>query len=67
MPSYDTALLIGEMDGVLYTTIRDGKTESYIHKFSKKSRPQLAASFDGKQLYVIGGSYTFTDRGIVDK
>lgn len=66
-PRYDTLLKIGELDGVLYTTVRDGKTESYIHRFKKKSRPQLASSFDGLQLYVLGGGYTFTDRGIVDR
>jgi hypothetical protein len=59
-------LVIGECDGVLYTTIRDGKRESYIHKFKKQSRPLLAVSFDGKQLYILSGAYTFTERGIVD-
>lgn len=63
----DVALKIGELDGVLYTTIRDGKQESYIHKFKKKSRPLLAVSYDGTQLYILGGGYEFTERGIVDK
>ncbi|MFY8268299.1 MAG: hypothetical protein ACOVLK_02770, partial [Terrimicrobiaceae bacterium] len=27
------AAVIGECDGVLYTTVRDGQTEKYIHKF----------------------------------
>ncbi len=67
MRRHDTALLIGDLDGVLYTTVRDGLKESYVHKFRKKSRPQLASSFDGKQLYILGGGYAFTDRGIVDK
>jgi hypothetical protein len=61
------AFKIGDCDGILYTTVRDGVTESYIHKFKKKSRPVLASSFDGKQLLILAGGYEFTERGIVDK
>jgi hypothetical protein len=57
---------IGEVDGILYSTIRDGKFEKYIHKFHKKDRPMFIVSPDGKQLFLIGGNYTFTERGIVD-
>lgn len=57
---------IGELDGVLYTTVRDGKVEKYIHRFRAKDRPLLCVSPDGRQLYVIGGAYVFTERGIVD-
>ena len=59
--------VVGEMDGVLYTTVRDGKTEKYIHKFRKKSRPLLVSSHDGNSLHIIGGEYEFTERGIVDR
>lgn len=57
---------IGEVDGILYSTVRDGKFEKYIHKFHKKDRPLFVVSPDGKQLFLIGGNYTFTERGIVD-
>lgn len=60
-------LLIGECDGVLYTTRRDGHIEKYIHQFRKSSRPLLASSHDGTQLYLLGGSYNFTDQGIIDR
>ena len=63
----DVLIGIGEIDGVLYSTVRDGKLEKYIHKFTKKSRPLFAVSHDGKQLFMLGGAYTFTERGIVDK
>lgn len=63
----DVGFKIGEVDGILYSTIRDGNPEKYIHRFKKKSRPLLAASFDGSQLYILGGGYTFTERGIVDQ
>lgn len=67
LPSTEVAMLIGQCDGVLYTTSRDSKTEKYIHKFTGKSRPLLVASWDGKQLYLLGGAYNFTEEGIVDR
>lgn len=67
LPTTDVAMLIGKCDGVLYTTVRDGKTERYIHKFTGKSRPLLVSSWDGKQLYLLGGAYDFTAEGIKDR
>jgi len=63
----DAVVVIGECDGILYTTVRDGETESYIHRFRKKSRPLLCVNQDGKTLYLLGGAYRFTERGIVDE
>ena len=63
----DAVLLIGECDGILYTTVRDGKKEAYIHKFKVSSRPLFCVSPDGKTLYLLGGAFSFTERGIVDK
>ena len=57
---------IGECDGVLYTTVRDGKIEHYIHEFADSDKPMLAVSPNGRQLILIGGRYKFTERGIVD-
>lgn len=62
----EVALQVGQCDGILYTTVRDQKTEHYIHKFKKTARPTLVASHDGRTISLIGGNYTFTDRGIVD-
>lgn len=59
-------IVIGTLDGLLYTTVRDGVEEKYIHKFSQRSKPLFVVSPDGKQIFVIGGSYNFTERGIVD-
>lgn len=67
LPIAKAGLTIGPCDGIMYTTRRDGKVERYIHRFKKSARPLLVSSFDGKQLYIVGGQYTFTDRGIVDK
>jgi hypothetical protein len=65
-PKIDVAMLIGQCDGILYTTVRDGKKEQYIHEFTGKSCPSLIASWDGKQIALIGGNYNFTDEGITD-
>ena len=56
----------GELLAVEYETIRDGVTERYRHAFRKSSRPLLAARHDGERIYIVGGRYRFTDRGIVD-
>jgi len=60
-------LVIGTLDGVPYTTIRDGKTEHYLHEFSENSRPLLIASSDGRRLGIVGGRFQFTEAGIIDK
>ena len=63
----NVGLAIGQVLGIIYQTKRDGVLEKYIHRFtSKQSRPLLVTSPDGKQLLLVGGSYNFTDRGIVN-
>jgi len=63
----DVAANIGSCDGILYTTVRDGVEESYIHKFKKSARPQMVAKHDGSAIALIGGNYEFKDSGINDK
>ena len=59
-------MIIGQCDGVLYTTVRDNEKLSYIHEFDGRSRPLLCSSWDGKQIFIVGGHYNFTEDGIVD-
>lgn len=66
-PSPKVGVAIGTVDGLMYSTVRDGVLEKYIHKFRKSDRPLFVVSPDGKQLYLLGGNYTFTERGIVDE
>lgn len=67
LPPIPPALaVIGECDGLLYTTVRDGQTEKYIHEFRARDKPLFAVSPDGLQIYIVGGRYLFTERGIVD-
>lgn len=61
-----SAAVIGELDAVQYTTIRDGRVEAYEHRFRAGDRPMLCTSPDGRQLLIVGGAYVFTERGIVD-
>jgi hypothetical protein len=61
------AIAIGQVEGIIYNTVRDGKHERYIHRFAAKSRPIFAVSYDGKQILMVGGHYDFTEKGIEDK
>jgi hypothetical protein len=66
-PMPKAVAVVGEIDFIGYTTFRDGVTEKYIHKFAKNARPMFCVSPDGTQIFLIGGEYRFTERGIVDK
>ena len=57
----------GELSAVEYRANRDGRTDLYRHVFRRQSRPLLASSHDGTALYLLGGAYNFTNRGIVDR
>lgn len=59
-------LPLGECCGIMYKTKRDGKIEYYRHTFKAHARPALVVSSDGRHLYLLGGAYRVTDRGIVD-
>ncbi|MHB8071863.1 MAG: hypothetical protein ACYDHF_07965 [Candidatus Cryosericum sp.] len=65
-PVPKVAVVVGELEAVIYNTVRDGIHERYIHKFKAKSRPMFAVTPDGTQLLLLGGNYDFTERGIVD-
>ena len=65
-PLPKVGVIIGDLDFVGYTTIRDGVREKYIHRFASADKPALVVSPDGKSIHVLGGRYTFTERGIVD-
>lgn len=66
-PSVTKGLVVGTLDGVLYTAVRDNRREKYIHRFRKRSRPLLTASADGTQLDIVGGRFQFTEAGIEDR
>jgi hypothetical protein len=66
-PQDDVFVVIGRCEAIAYTATRDGETASYQHEFRLESQPLLAASFDGKRLYLLDGRYEFTDHGIEDR
>jgi hypothetical protein len=57
---------MGPVVGIAYEAVRDGERTRYFHEFDKRARPDLVASENGRQLYLAGGNYTVTDRGIED-
>jgi len=67
LPTPRAGLVVGDLDGVLYTTVRDGRKERYVHKFKKTAKPLLVAGSDGRSLHVLGDRFEFTERGIVDQ
>ncbi len=66
IPDIDAGLVVGHLDAVVYTTMRDGKKNTYRHVFDKKARPLLCASASGEQLFIFGGSFFFGENGIED-
>ena len=58
---------IGRVVGLIYRSNRDGTMQNYRHDFAARSQPLFAVAPDGRSLYMIGGSYKFTGRGIVDR
>jgi hypothetical protein len=58
---------IGHLEYIGYRTSHQSETTFYKHPFRAGSRPLLASSPDGKQLFLLGGRYDFTGRGIVDR
>ena len=58
------AVELGELVGVIYRSDRRqrGSPKNYIHFL--ENPPRLTSNAEGTQLYIIGGSYRVTPRGI---
>lgn len=61
-----TGWKMGPVVGIAYEAVRDGARKQYFHEFKKTARPDLVAREDGRKLYIDGGRYKVTDRGIED-
>jgi hypothetical protein len=59
-------MVMGHVRKIDYDTTHAGKTHLYTHTFAPGSRPYLCAGTRNGQLYLIGGRYHVTQRGIVD-
>ena len=53
---------LGALRGVVYTRDHGDARRTYIHFMDDP--PRLLCDTDGRQLYVLGGSYRVTRRGI---
>jgi hypothetical protein len=57
---------MGDVNAIEYDTYRDDEKQYYRHEFKKNARPSLIAAEEGGQLYLTGGNYRVTERGIED-
>lgn len=55
---------LGELVGLMYRSDKGqpGQSRTYIHRMEKP--PRLVSNIEGTQLYIVGGSYKVTPRGI---
>lgn len=55
---------LGELVGLMYRSdkSRPGQPLTYIHQM--EDPPHLVSNIEGTQLYIVGGSYRVTSRGI---
>ena len=58
------AVELGELSGIIYRSDKwqPGEPRTYIHFM--EDPPRLVSNVEGSQLYVVGGSYRVTERGI---
>lgn len=62
MPS--VVVELGELVGLMYRSDKGqpGQPRTYIHRM--EDPPSLVSNIEGTQLYIVGGSYRVTSRGI---
>jgi hypothetical protein len=55
---------LGELAGIIYRSDKwqSGEPRTYIHML--QDPPRLVSNVEGDQLYIVGGSYRVTGRGI---
>ena len=59
--------VMGYCEFVGYLTTHRGRLALYIHEFAPGSRPLLCAGTGRGQLYLVGGRFKVTGRGITDE
>lgn len=57
---------MGVFEFVGYMTTHQGKPALYVHHFAPGSRPVLVAGTKRNALYLLGGRFRITARGITD-
>lgn len=67
LPKVPRAVMnMGRLDFIGYTTTHNGKETLYTHVFERDSRPHIGAGPKRNQLYILGGRYRVSGRGVVD-
>lgn len=59
----EQVLFVGKLYGIMYKAPKERMP--LFHKFSRRNPASLFVSADGKQIYIMGGGYRFTDRGFI--
>ena len=57
---------VGLVEFIGYMTTHKGKVHLYVHDFAPGSRPSIYAGTRRNQLYLFGGRFKVTARGITD-
>lgn len=57
---------VGTVEFIGYMTTHHGRVTLYVHDFAPGSRPALYAGTHRNQLYMFGGRFKVTGRGITD-
>jgi hypothetical protein len=63
----DALVCIGKISLIQYVAERDGEVFEFHHPFRARSRPLLCVTPDGKLVLALGGAWTFTEDGFVDR
>lgn len=58
--------IIGHVNALDYDCVRDGASVNARHAFAPGVRPLLAVGTRRGEVFLLGTSYKFTDRGFVD-
>ena len=58
--------IVGHIRAIEYDCVRDGRTIEARHPFAPGTRPLLAVGSRRGEVFLLGTSYKFTDRGFVD-
>lgn len=57
---------LGVTEFIGYMTHENGRAELYVHEFAPGSAPFIYAGPDRSQLYLVGGRFVVTGRGVTD-
>ncbi len=65
-PKGKALVRMGVCEFIGYMTTHQGRPALYVHHFAPGSRPALYAGTNRNELYLVGGRFHVTGRGITD-